>query len=158
MPAPELREVGRIGRTHGVRGDLYVDLLTDREERLAVGARLLAGSTWLTVTAARRVVSRWLVHFDGVDDRTAAARFSTSVLFAEPLPSSDDDLYVHDLIGSRVIDLQGADHGLCVAVVANPAHDMLELSSGLLVPVTFVLGCADGITTIDPPDGLMTPE
>ena len=52
MPADELLEVGRIGRAHGVRGDLYVELITDRSERVAVGARLQGRGTWLTVEAS----------------------------------------------------------------------------------------------------------
>jgi hypothetical protein len=41
-----------------------------------------------------------------------------------------------------------------VAVIDNPAHALLELDSGALVPVTFVVDNADGVITIDPPEGL----
>jgi 16S rRNA processing protein RimM len=152
----QLREVGRIGRAHGVRGELYVSLITDRVERIAPGARLLAGSAWLTVNESREQQGqRWLVHFDGVDDRTAAEKLTNSILLAEPLVDGDDDaLWVHELIGSRVVDRQGVDRGTCVAVFDNPAHDILELDSGALVPVTFVIACSGGVTTIDPPEGL----
>lgn len=149
-----LLEIGRTGRAHGVRGDLYVDLLTDRTERLRPGARLQAGSRWLTITASRPAGTRWLVHFEGVDDRTAAEGLAAQPLRAEPLPSGDDDLYVHDLIGAEVVLTDGSPVGTCTAVVANPAHDLLELDSGALVPVVFVVGTADGRVVIDPPDGL----
>jgi 16S rRNA processing protein RimM len=153
-----LREVGRIGRAHGVRGELYVSLITDRVERIAPGARLLAGSQWLTVAESREQQrQRWLVRFDGVDDRTAAEKLTNAILAAEPLADDgdgDDALWVHDLIGSRVVDRQGVDRGTCVAVIDNPAHDILELDSGSLVPVTFVVTCSGGVTTIDPPQGL----
>ena len=56
-----LREVGRIGRAHGVQGELYVSLVTDRVERLAPGARVLARSQWLTVIESRPQQQRWLV-------------------------------------------------------------------------------------------------
>jgi 16S rRNA processing protein RimM len=149
-----LREVGRIGRAHGVGGELYVLLLTDRVERLAPGARLLAGSQWLTVSESRPQQQRWLVRFEGVDDRGAAEKLTNSLLFAEPVADDGDALWVHELIGSRVVDQSGVERGTCVAVVDNPAHDMLELDTGALIPVTFVVSCDGGLTTIDPPEGL----
>jgi 16S rRNA processing protein RimM len=132
-------------------------LVTDRFERLAPGARLLGGSQWLTVVESRRQQQRWLVRFEGVADRTAAEKLTNTILHAEPLPDDVDDedaLWVHELIGSRVVDGQGIERGTCVAVIDNPAHDILELDTGALIPVTFVISCDDGITTIDPPDGL----
>ena len=151
----ELVEVGHIGRAHGVRGDLYVDLLTDRTERLAVGARVQARDKWLTVEASRPAGTRWLVHFAGLADRTAAEAFVNSTLMAEPLAAlSDDGLYVSDLIGSEVVGSDQQAYGRCVAVVANPAHDLLELESGALVPIVFIVATAPGLVTIEPPEGL----
>ena len=155
MSTDALREVGRIGRAHGVGGEVYVLLITDRVDRLAPGARLLAGSRWLTVSESRQQQQRWLVHFAGVDDRTAAEKLTNSFLLAEPIVDDRDDaLWVHELIGSRVVDQQGVERGTCVAVLDNPAHDILELDTGALIPVTFVLTCSGGVTTIDPPEGL----
>jgi 16S rRNA processing protein RimM len=149
-----LLEVGRIGRTHGVRGQLYVDLLTDREERVAAGARLLAGERWLTVASARRAGSRWLVQFVGCDDRNAAELLVNAPLLAEPLPDPVDGLYVHQLIGGEVVGPEGDSFGRCVAIVANPAHDLLELDDGSLVPTVFITARFDGRIVIDPPPGL----
>jgi 16S rRNA processing protein RimM len=153
VPRPDLLEVGRIGRPHGVRGELYVDLLTDREERVAVGSRLVARDDTLEVVAARPSNGRWLVVFAGVSDRTQAERLTGVQLLAAPI-EDPDALWVHELIGSRVIETDGVDRGRCVSVLANPAHDLLELDSGALVPVTFVVSCVDGVTTVDVPEGL----
>ena len=151
-------EVGRLGRAHGVRGELYVDLLTDRTERLAVGARLLAGDDWLTVAAARRAGERWLASFEEIADRTAAERYVGRMLSAEPLPPrpDDDGMYVHTLIGALVVGVDGQEYGRCTGVLANPAHDILELEGGGLVPVVFVQGVQgdDRRIIIDPPEGL----
>ena len=156
MSTDGLREVGRIGRAHGVTGQLYVSLITDRVERLAPGARLLSGSQWLTVAESRPQQHRWLVRFEGVVDRTAAEKLTNSVLLAEPLTEVDDDdaLWVHELIGSRVVDQHGIERGTCIAVIDNPAHDILELDTGALIPVIFVVSCSNGLTVVDPPDGL----
>lgn len=160
MPPEALLEVGRIGRAHGVRGDLYVELITDRTERVAVGARLQGRGKWLTVESARPAGSRWLVHFAGIADRTAAETYVNTPLLAEALPAlSADGMYVRDLIGAEVVGVEvvGVDqqaYGRCVAVVANPAHDLLELESGALVPVVFIVETSPGRIVIAPPDGL----
>lgn len=157
MSAPGgLLIVGRIGRPHGVRGEVYVDLLTDREDRLAVGARLWARDQELVVGASRPSNSRWLVTFEGFD-RTTAERFTQAELLAAPL-DDPDALWVHDLIGARVVEVDGTDRGTCVSVVDNPAANLLELDSGVLVPVTFVTSCTDGVVTIDVPAGLFDLE
>lgn len=153
MGADDLLEVGRIGRAHGVRGDVLVHLTTDRLERVAVGSRLRAGERWLTVTASSRSNDRWRVHFEGIDDRNAAESLSGTAVSAEPL-DDPDVLWIHHLIGSEVVEVGGTRRGRCVAVVDNPAADLLELDSGALVPMTFVVSAADGVVTIDPPDGL----
>ena len=153
MAAPGGRlSVGRIGRPHGVRGEVYVDLSTDRTDRLAAGARLWARDRELVVAASRPANTRWLVTFEGFD-RTLAERFTLAELMADPL-DDPEALWVHDLIGSRVVEVSGTERGSCISVVANPAADLLELDSGALVPVTFVVSCAGGVTTIDPPEGL----
>jgi 16S rRNA processing protein RimM len=153
MPSDGLLEVGRIGRAHGVRGDVFVTLTTDRVERLAIGSRLKAGDRWLTVTAASRSNDRWRVHFEGVDDRDSAEALSRTVLAAEPI-EDPDALWVHQLIGAEVIEATGTARGRCVAVIDNPAADLLELESGALVPAAFVVSVAEGVVTIDPPEGM----
>jgi 16S rRNA processing protein RimM len=116
---------------------------------------LFAGAQWLTVRESREQQQRWLVRFEGIDDRTAAEKLTNTTLHAEPLLDGDGDaMWVHDLIGSRIVDVAGIERGTCVAVIDNPAHDILELDTGALVPVTFVVSADAGVVTIDPPDGL----
>jgi len=149
--------VGRIGRPHGVLGEVYVTLVTDRLERLAPGSRLIAGSGVLEVTAARAHQDRWLVRFAGVEDRNAAAALTNVDLRAEPI-EDPEAVWVHDLIGSEVVEAAGTSRGRCVGVIANPAGELLELDGGALVPARFVVSCRDGLTVIDPPDGLFDLE
>ncbi|MCU1396745.1 MAG: rimM [Ilumatobacteraceae bacterium] len=152
--SPEgMLEVGVVRRPHGVKGDTYVDLVTDREDRLAVGSRLWCKGAWRTITFSKRLPQRWLVHFQGFDDRTAVEALTNQPLMAPPVDDADA-LWVHDLVGAAVVEAAGVERGHCVGVLANPAHDLLELDSGALVPVVFIVGVADGVITIDPPDGL----
>jgi 16S rRNA processing protein RimM len=53
-----------------------------------------------------------------------------------------------------VVEADGTPRGRCVAVVENPAADLLELESGALVPVVFVTSHSPGRIVIDPPPGL----
>lgn len=148
-----LLEVGRIGRAHGVKGDVFVDLTTDRTERVRVGSRLFGNGRWFEITASSRSGDRWRVHLDGVDDRNAAEALTGTVLSAEPI-EDPDALWVHQLIGAKVVEADGTERGRCVAVLENPAADLLELDWGALVPVTFVQSFADGLITVVVPDGL----
>lgn len=154
---PDLLEVGRVGRPHGVRGEVMVTLSSDRTERLDPGSRLRCRDAWLTVVSATPHTNRWRVRFEGIDDRTAAERLTSATLRAEPL-DDPDALWVHDLIGAEVVDVSGAARGRCVAVVQNPAADLLELDSGALVPLAFVVSTVvstgRNVVVIDTPDGL----
>jgi 16S rRNA processing protein RimM len=148
-----LLEIGHIRRAHGVRGQVSVELGTDRIERVAPGTRWYARDGWLTVLAAAPHHDRWLVTIEGIGDRSAAQRYTNVPIYAEPI-DDPEALWVHELIGSAVEDVNGRDRGRCVAVVANPAADLLELESGVLVPVVFVVRHADGVIVVDPPAGL----
>jgi 16S rRNA processing protein RimM len=149
----DLLEVGRIGRPHGIRGEVYVTLYTDRADRLEPGSRLWCRGEWITVVRSKRQGDRWLVVFEELTDRTTAERYTASTLSAPPLDDADA-LWVHDLIGATVVEADGTARGRCVAVVHNPAADLLELESGALVPVTFVQSNVGGVITVDVPDGL----
>lgn len=152
-PPDGLLEIGHIRRAHGVRGQVAVELWTDRVERLAPGTRWYARGGWLTVADASPHHARWLVRFEEVADRTTAQRYTNVPVYAEPL-DDPEELWVHELIGSDVVETDGTRRGTCVAVVANPASDLLELDSGALVPVVFVVDRAPGRIVIDPPAGL----
>jgi 16S rRNA processing protein RimM len=146
--------VGHLRRPHGLKGDIFVQLTTDRRERVDVGAELFAGGQLLSVAASRvagngRVIAR----FDQIHDRTEAERWTNIELFAAPI-EVPDALWVHQLIGQRVVEEDGTDRGVCTAVLANPAAEILELDTGALVPTNFVVSVTDGVITVNVPDGL----
>ena len=107
----------------------------------------------LTVTASRVAGNgRIIARFDKIADRTEAERWINAELFAAPV-EDPDALWVHELIGKAVVDRDGVNRGECVSVLANPAADILELSTGALVPSNFVVSSDDTIV-VDVPDGL----
>jgi 16S rRNA processing protein RimM len=145
--------VGRIGRAHGLAGDVIVHLTTNRMERVAVGSQLHSDDGVLTVVTSRPNKSDFVVRFDGVSDRNAAEALVNTDLYAEPL-DDPDELWVHDLVGATVVDQTGAVRGTVGHIEANPASDLLVLDGGVLVPVRFVTELDDGVVHVDVPDGL----
>ena len=105
------------------------------------------------MVAATPHQDRWLVTFAEIDDRVVAQRYTNVPVYAEPLDDADE-LWVHELIGTPVVEVDGTPRGTCVSVVANPAADLLELDSGALVPVVFVVEHTAERIVIDPPAGL----
>jgi 16S rRNA processing protein RimM len=146
-------EIGTVAKPHGLRGDVVVALVDDDSQRLVPGLVVQAGERELVLVRAQRHQKRWIVHFEGLDDRAAAEALHGAVLRA---PAGDEPgLWVHELVGLEVVTLDGERCGAVVSVQANPAHDLLVLDSGALVPVVFVVGePADGRLRIDPPQGL----
>jgi 16S rRNA processing protein RimM len=151
-----LLEVGRIAKPHGVRGDVIVSLITTETERVAPGTHLFAGDRELVILASRPHQHRFIVTFDGVYGREGAEAISGVVLLAERLADADPDaLWVHDLIGSEVVEADGTERGIVTAVQDNPASDLLVLASGALVPLRFVTGRDDsGRIVVEVPVGL----
>ena len=153
MEKPRLLEVGRIVKPHGIRGEVIVDLVTDRPDRLEAGSVLTSAGGELEVVASRPHQHRWIVAFAGVTDRTAAERLRGTVLRAEAV-EEPGTLWVHELVGCEVVDTAGVAHGAVVAIEANPASDLLVLEDGALVPLLFVVDTGPGRVTVDVPAGL----
>jgi 16S rRNA processing protein RimM len=147
-------EIGHIRRAHGLRGEVFVQLLSDNPARVQPGTRVRTADRELTVESARVASNgRRVVKFAEIPDRTAAERFANVALYAPPI-DDPDALWAHELIGAEVVEVDGTARGRCVSVVANPASDILELESGALVPTVFVVSNQDGVITVDVPDGL----
>lgn len=150
-----LLEVGRIAKAHGLRGEVVVEMVTNRvEARLAPGAVLQTASGDLRVLHSRPHQHRWVVAFAGVADRTAAESLRGTALSAEPI-EEEGTLWVHELIGAEVVDRDGRSYGAVVAVEPNPASDLLVLPDEQLVPLAFVVESSPGRVVIDPPEGLL---
>ncbi len=154
--SPAVLEVGRIVKAHGIRGEVIVDLTSNRPDlRLAPGSVLVSARGNLEVLNSTPHQGRWIVAFRGIEDRNGAERYRNTPLSAEPIEGDDGTLWVHELIGSEVFDLEGRSYGPVEAVEANPASDLLVLSGDRLVPLVFVKTKLPGRVVIDPPAGLL---
>jgi 16S rRNA processing protein RimM len=127
---PRWVAVGRITRTHGVKGEVAVLPLSD------VGSRFEAGSTLfleeredrpLTVMASRPHQHRLLVSFRGVEDRTSAEALRGRYLFvptssAPHLP--EGEFWAHDLVGCDVLTEDGRSLGRIREILHTQANDV----------------------------------
>ncbi len=152
-------EIGRIGKAHGLKGEVTAVITSDRPERTAPGAVWVIDAGPVTVEAIRPFQQRWIAVLAGVRSREAAEALSGQVIHAEPI-DDPDALWVHDLVGADVRTPDGQSWGEVIAVLSNPADDLLELADGTLVPVGFVTedsGLPEFVV-VDPPEGLLGAE
>ena len=85
--------------------------------------------------------------------REAADELREAVLLA-PAVADPQALFVHDLVGCQVVEVDGTARGEVVAVQANPASDLLVMEDGNLVPLRFVVGRQEGRLVVEVPAGL----
>lgn len=160
--------VAKIGRAHGLRGEVALDLRTDDpEQRFAVGQVLRsipAEAGPFTVVANRIQNGRWHVAFAELTDRTAAENARGIELVIDADASEEEDAwYPHELNGLRAELTDGTVVGTIIGLEHLPSDDMLVLRETdgtrtlvpfikLMVPVVDVPG---GKVVLDPPGGLL---
>jgi ribosomal 30S subunit maturation factor RimM len=132
---------------------MYLDLFSDHPLRTGKGQKLWAAGTWYEIAASKKSTDRWLMYFVGVTDRNIVERLTNSDVYGEPI---DDPsvVWVHELVGSVVVDTAGNNLGTCTGVIDNPAHPIMELDNGFLVPTPFIVSNENGRIEIDAPEGL----
>ena len=139
--------VGRIGRAHGVRGEVTVEIRTDDpDSRFAIGATLATdpeNKGPLTIRDARFHSGTLLLSFNGFDDRTSVESLRNVLLLSDVNPkeanATEDDFHISQIVGSSVIDVEGIDWGLVVDVMHLPAQDTLVIDhNGREILVPFV--------------------
>ncbi|MDO5032513.1 ribosome maturation factor RimM [Corynebacterium sp.] len=160
--------IGRVIKSHGIKGEVSVEATTDEPEiRFAPGETLKGkqGSKQheLTIAAVRAHKGRLLITFEEISDRTAADSLRGTQFFAPPLEDPEDDgFYDHELEGLRVIH-EGAEIGEVTGVTHGPSQSLLEvrLDSGKEALIPFVeaivpeVDLDEGALTITPPEGLL---
>lgn len=167
--------VGRIGRPHGVRGAVSIEVRTDEpDRRFFEGARLLSDSgRELTVATVTWHSGRLLLTFEGYPDRTAVEQLRGQVLSVDrpedERPDDPDEFYDSSLVDCQVFDGAGEFIGVVQEVAHLPAQDMLVIRATtgdggreILIPFIeeFVPGVdiANKTITVSPPEGLLDEE
>lgn len=174
--------VGRIGKPHGVKGEVSVELRTDEpERRFAAGAVLRTQMPQggaphgtnrpetLTVGTTRWHQSRLLVCFEGITDRTHAEAIRGLLLAVDvdpdEAPEDPEEFYDHQLVGLRVVTTDGAEVGELVEVVHGSAQELLSVRApdGREILVPFVTALVPEVdvpgrrVVVEDVPGLLTP-
>ncbi|MDX3456016.1 ribosome maturation factor RimM [Streptomyces sp. ME02-8801-2C] len=163
--------VARVGRAHGIKGEVTVEVRTDEPElRLGPGAVLAtdpAAAGPLTIETGRVHSGRLLLRFEGVRDRTGAEALRNILLIAdvdpEELPEGEDEYYDHQLMDLDVVLTDGTEIGRITEISHLPSQDLfvVERPDGSEVYIPFVeeivveIDLEEQRAVIDPPPGLI---
>ncbi|MEU8628370.1 ribosome maturation factor RimM [Streptomyces sp. NPDC048669] len=163
--------VARIGRAHGIKGEVTVEVRTDEPEiRLGPGAVLAtepASTGPLTIETGRVHSGRLLLRFEGVRDRTGAEALRNTLLIAdvdpEELPEDPEEFYDHQLMDLDVVLADGTEIGRITEITHLPSQDLfiVERPDGTEVMIPFVEEIVSEIdleeqrAVITPPPGLI---
>lgn len=163
--------VARVGRAHGIKGEVTVEVRTDEPElRLGPGAVLAtepAEAGPLTIATGRVHSGRLLLRFEGVTDRSAAEALRDTLLIAEvdpeERPEDPEEFYDHQLDDLEVVTTDGTPVGRITEVAHLPGQDLLVVArpggGEALIPfVTEIVPEVDlerQRVVLDPPPGLL---
>ena len=163
--------VGRLGRPHGIRGEVTVEIRTDEPElRFAPGSSVfLSSGKSIKIESIRWHKNLLLVKFEGIKDRNESETLRGNLVEVEiddlELPEDEDEFYDRQLIGLKVIE-NGAEIGTLEDVLHLPGHDLLsiKLHDGKEMLLPFVeqfvpeIDLEAGQIFVTPPQGLMEDE
>jgi 16S rRNA processing protein RimM len=161
--------VARIGKAHGLRGEVTVQVLTGApDERFVPGATFVTepvAAGPLVLRSARDHNGILLLGFEHTDDRTGAEALRGIKLLADALEDDGDEdaWYERDLVGLKAVTVGGDEVGEVTALESRPAQDLLvlRLTDGRQARVPFVtaivpeVDIAGGRVVLDPPAGLL---
>lgn len=132
--------VGRVRRAHGIRGELVIEALTDAPDAIfAAGRRVFAGTPEGDVSAGQPELQilratpfkgGWIVAFEGITDKTTSDLWRGRTLLLpenEVQAPSEGELFIHDLVGMRVVRVSGEGLG--------EVSEVFEMPQGLVIEV-----------------------
>jgi 16S rRNA processing protein RimM len=120
-----------VGRPHGIDGSFFIEQPSDDERWWQPGARFLAGGREAEVVAARRSSGRPVIKLDQAVERGTPLEVERDAL----PPTEADEYYAFQLVGLPVVEETGRELGSVKAVTTGVANDVLELDSGVLLPM-----------------------
>jgi len=123
--------VGRVGRPHGLEGAFVVENASEEAERFAVGATVLVGDAAVRIVESKRAGGRPVNRVDAAVERGAAIEVDR----ADLAELEDGSYYAFQLVGLEVEEEGGGALGRVVEISSAPANDVIELDSGLALPL-----------------------
>jgi len=156
-------EIGGIARAHGIKGEVVVHTHDPDSEILGELASIYVGGVERKIVEARPSTKGWLVLLEGVTTRTEAEALRGQVVEVdrEVLELDDGEVLLDDLVGCKVVKLDGTPWGTVAGIELSPAQEILVIHDGeieRMLPLVdqFVtnIDVAAGVITVDPPEGL----
>ena len=168
--------VGRVRRAHGIRGELVIETLTDAPDAFfAAGRRVFAGTRDGDLTPDKREMrvvhatpfkGGLIVAFEGIGDRTTAESWRDRTLLVpedEIEPPDGDEIFIHDLVGMRVVRATGDEIGEVAEVFELPQGLVFEVRRAVGKPVLLQfddqtvthVDSEQRVITVDPLEGLL---
>jgi 16S rRNA processing protein RimM len=124
-------QVGQVGKPHGLEGAFVVEHASEDPERFAEGTTLLVGGEPARIVESKRAGGRPVIRLD-----REAARGDAIELDRSELPEPEEgEYYAFQLVGLEVEEVGGASLGRVAEVSSGPANDVLELDTGLALPL-----------------------
>jgi len=123
--------IGRVGRPHGIDGSFFVEQPSEDKHWWKTGARFLAGGAPVEVVAHRTSSGRPVIKVE-----PPVARGALIEVERADLPETgEDEYYAFELVGLQVVEETGRSLGTVESVTSGVANDVLELDSGVLLPM-----------------------
>jgi 16S rRNA processing protein RimM len=169
-PDPEWLIVGRVGKPHGIHGDVLVEIITDFPDRLVDGLKFGIGGddgpeSFHLVHRVRFHKRRWLLSVKGVRDRATVETWRGLFVYLPEL--SLDELpngyyYEHHLVGLDCVSSTGEPLGVVTGLETGGGQSRLVIQhrgSEHLVPyvpaIVLQVDLDQGRILLDPPPGLL---
>ncbi|MBL9016386.1 MAG: 16S rRNA processing protein RimM [Myxococcales bacterium] len=156
-------EIGGIARAHGIKGEVVVHTHDPDSEILGELESIYVGGVEKKIVEARPSQKGWLVLFEGITTRTEAEHLRGQVVEVdrELLELADGEVLLDDLVGCKVVTIDGTPWGTVAGIELSPAQEILVIHDGeveRMLPLVdqFVtnIDIAAGVVTVDPPEGL----
>jgi 16S rRNA processing protein RimM len=151
--------IGKLRRTHGVNGDLLMDVLTDNPESLTAGLSVFVGPKHkpMKITHLRFTVKAMIIGFEGFTDCDQASILrnqEVAIKTSEAQPLNNGRFYHHEIIGMQVVDEAGDLIGIITEILATGANDVYVVKpvegNELLIPAV-----KEFVKKIDPANNRM---
>jgi 16S rRNA processing protein RimM len=158
-------EIGGVARAHGIRGEVVIVTHDPDSDTLGNVEQVFIGGVVRKVTGARDTQRGWLVQLEGIVTRNDAEALKGAVVevLRSDLALENDDVLLQDLVGCKVVLVDGTPWGEIASIDVGPGQDRLVIhDNGVermvpLVDVFLVKVDLDArVVTVDPPEG--TPE
>ena len=124
-------QIGKVGKPHGIDGAFFIEQPSADDRWWRVGSTLLVGGAEFEVVVARRSSGRPIVKLDRAVERGAPIEVERDAL----PPTEEDEYYAFELLGLPVVEENGRELGSVKAVTTGIANDVLELDTGVLLPM-----------------------